>query len=523
MSQPDNYWLDKTLPQLLQKNVEKNPDGPSVIWKEGTLSWSELDDRSNRVATGLSQIGVKPGDVVSCQLANRPEFLVLHQALAKCGAVFNPVHRAYRGAETQHIVDFSESTLLVVGPSVKDFSYLDMALEIKSRLPRLKEIVTVGEECSGDVVSFEHLEQTPAQGPPTEPRPDDPFMMFFTSGTTASPKATLHTYNMRLTNSWFCARDMGIRSDDGMLCPSPLSHLWALLNYWSSVIQGCPQILLERYGPEEFRRTVSRGETTVIMGAPAHAMDLLAPPLLDDAILSKIRRFALSGTTCPPDLVRRMRETLPNCKPIVFWGMTEMGGAFYTRPEDPPEIIEHTVGRASGPCVVAVLNEEGQRLPEGQEGELIIKSPFAIEAYFKNPEATEGSVMSDGWFRTGDLGRIDQDGNIQILGRQKELINRGGVKFLPQNVEEVLLSHPAVHMVAIVGMPDERLGERNACYVVPVAGEEPPSLEELCRLLEKEGTSKFMWPERLEIVESLPLTPTGKIQRAVLRERTIEQ
>ena len=131
--------------------------------------------------------------------------------------------------------------------------------------------------------------------------------------------------------------------------------------------------------------------------------------------------------------------------------------------------------------------------------------------------------MSDGWFRTGDLGRIDQDGNIQILGRQKELINRGGVKFLPQNVEEVLLSHPTVHMVAIVGMPDERLGERNACYVVPVAGEEPPSLEELCRLLEKEGTSKFMWPERLEIVESLPLTPTGKIQRAVLRERTLEQ
>ena len=468
---------------------------------------------------GLSQIGVEPGEVVSCQLANRPEFLVLHHALAKCGAVFNPIHLAYRGAETQRIVDFSESTVLVVGPSVKGFSYLNLSLEIKSRLPRLEKIIAVGEPGPAEVIGFEQLEQTPAQGLPTEPQPDDPFMMFFTSGTTASPKATVHTYNMRLTNSWFCARDMGIRKDDGMPCPSPLSHLWALLNYWSSVIQGCPQVLLKRYGPEEFRRTVSQGKTTVIMGAPAHAMELLAPPLLDADILSRIRRFALSGTTCPPDLVRRMRKTLPNCKPIVFWGMTEMGGAFYTRPEDPDEIIEHTVGRASGPCVVAVVDEEDQRLAPGQEGELIIKSPFAIEAYFKNPEATEESVTSDGWFRTGDLGKMDPDGNIQILGRQKELINRGGVKFLPQNVEEVLLRHPAVHMAAIVGMPDERLGERNACFVVPAAGEEPPSLEELCQLLEKEGTSKFMWPERLEIVESLPLTPTGKIQRAVLRER----
>ena len=512
-------WLNKTLPQLLQENVEADPDGPALLWNEGRLSWSELDDRSSRVATGLSQIGVQPGDVVTCQLANRPEFLVLHHALAKCGAIFNPVHMAYRGVEAQHIVDFSESTLMVVGPSVKGFSYLDLALEIKQRLPRLERIIAVGESGPDEVIPFEQLEQTPAQGLPAEPQPDDPFMMFFTSGTTASPKATLHTYNMRLTNSWICARDMGIQKDDGMLCPSPLSHLWGLLNYWSSVIQGCPQVLLERYTPEEFRRTVSRGKTTVIVGAPAHAMDLLAAPSLDAEILSKIRRFALSGTTCPSQLVGRMREQLPNCKPIVFWGMTEMGGAFYTRPEDPPEIIEHMVGRASGPCLVAVVDEKGQSLSAGQEGELTVKSPFSIVAYFKNPEATEKSITSDGWFRTGDLGKMDEAGNIQILGRKKELINRGGVKFLPQNVEEVLLRHPAVQMAAMVGMPDDRLGERNACFVVPAAGGGPPSLEELCRLLEKEGTSKFMWPERLEIVESLPLTPTGKIQRAVLREQ----
>jgi non-ribosomal peptide synthetase component E (peptide arylation enzyme) len=249
-----------------------------------------------------------------------------------------------------------------------------------------------------------------------------------------------------------------------------------------------------------------------------HAIDLLASPNLDPEALSNIRLFALSGTVCPPQLMRQLTETLPSCKPMVFWGMTETGGGFYTRLEDPPEIVENTAGHASGPCVIGVLDEKGKQLAPGEQGELVIKTPFGIPSYLKNPEATEESYSADGWFRTGDLGRMAADGNIQILGRRKEEINRGGTKFLPQSVEEVLLRHPGVHMVALVGMPDERLGERSVCFMTPVPGEPPPQLEELCALLEKDGMAKFKWPERLEIVENLPLTPTGKVQRGVLKE-----
>ena len=341
--------------------------------------------------------------------------------------------------------------------------------------------------------------------------------MLFTSGTTASPKATVHTHNMRMSNSWFCGKDMELQESDRMLCCSALSHMWAILNYWSSVIYGCPQVLLTRYRPDAFVSTAAGGQATVVIGAPVHAVDLLASPDLNPEALSSLRLFALSGSVCSPDLVRRLRNTLKGCTPVVFWGMTETGGGFYTRLDDPPEVIEKTAGRVTGGCTIAVHDEKGSTLPPDREGDLVIKSPFGIQSYFKNPQATQESFTSDGWFQTGDLAQIDSAGNVQMLGRRKEEINRGGTKYLPEGVEEVIRRHPGVLGVAIVGMPDERLGERAVCFVVPAQGEAPPTLEELCALLEQDGMAKFKWPERLEIIESLPMTPTGKVQRTVLQ------
>jgi non-ribosomal peptide synthetase component E (peptide arylation enzyme) len=196
--------------------------------------------------------------------------------------------------------------------------------------------------------------------------------------------------------------------------------------------------------------------------------------------------------------------------------MTETGGGFYTRLDDSPEVIEMTAGRVSGGCTIAIHDEKGSSRPPDQEGDLVIKSPFGIQSYFKNPKATQESFTEDGWFQTGDLAQIDSAGNVQMLGRRKEEINRGGTKYLPESVEEVIRRHPGVHGVAIVGMPDERLGERAVCFVVPAQGKAPPTLEELCALLEQDGTAKFKWPERLEMIESLPMTPTGKVQRSLL-------
>ncbi|MFB3067707.1 MAG: AMP-binding protein [Acidobacteriota bacterium] len=518
MKRSDSCWLDKTLTDLLRENVEKNPDAPAIEWGDIILSHAELDLKSDRLAAGLARWGIGKGDVVSCQLPNIPEFLILHQAVSKRRAIFNPIHMPYRSSEVEHMLSFADSTMLVVGPPVKDFSYLEMGLEMQQGLPSLRHVVSLGVEAGQGSIPWEELAHESAKAQEEDPQPQDPFLLLFTSGTTASPKATLHTHNMRMSNSWFCGKDMGLRTSDAMLCCSALSHMWAILNYWSSVIYGCRQVLLERYRPSTFPSRLAQGRATVVIGAPVHAIDLLASPDLTPDDLPGLRLFALSGSVCSPDLVGKLRKTLKHCTPVVFWGMTETGGGFYTRLDDPPEVIENTAGRVSGACVIAVRDDQGKTLPPHQEGDLVIQTPFGIKSYFKNPKATQESFTSDGWFRTGDLAKMDSAGNVQILGRRKEEINRGGAKFLPERVEEVILRHPAVYMAALVGMSDERLGERAVCFVVPVQGKAPPILEELCALLEQDGTAKFKWPERLEIVESLPLTPTGKIQRAVLRE-----
>ncbi|MEE8349655.1 MAG: class I adenylate-forming enzyme family protein, partial [Acidobacteriota bacterium] len=368
MSQKESYWLNKTLPQLLRENAEKAADGPAVMWDGQVMNWGQLNLLSDQLAAGLAKLGISRGDVVSCQLGNVHEFLILHHAVAKCRAIFNPIHLPYRSSELEHILDFSESSMLVVGPSIKEFSYMELGLQMKQRLECLQHLVSVGEETAVGAIPFESLKLESAPSL-SEPDPEDPFLMLFTSGTTASPKATVHTHNMRLTNSWFCGADFALREADHMLCCSAFSHMWAILNYYSSVIYGCPQVLLQRYRPEEFLTTAAEGEATVVIGAPVHAIDLLASPQLSPSSLSNMRLFALSGTVCPPQLMRQLTDTLPHCKPMVFWGMTETGGGFYTRLEDPPEIVENTAGRASGPCVIRVLDEEGRQLAPGEEGE----------------------------------------------------------------------------------------------------------------------------------------------------------
>ncbi len=517
----DSCWLDKSLTDLLRENVQKNPDAPAIEWGDITLSHADLDLKSDRLAAGLARWGIGKGDVVSCQLPNIPEFLILHHAVSKRRAIFNPIHMPYRSSEMAHILGFAESAMLVMGSPVKDFSYLEMGLEIQQRLPSLRQVVSLGEERPQGSIPWEELAEESAKAQEEDPQPQDPFLLLFTSGTTASPKATLHTHNMRMSNSWFCGKDMELQTSDGMLCCSALSHMWAILNYWSSVIYGCRQVLLEKYRPTTFPSRLAEGGATVVIGAPVHAVDLLASSDLNPEALGGLRLFALSGSVCSPDLVGKLRKTLKHCTPMVFWGMTETGGGFYTRLDDRAEVIEMTAGRVSGACVIALRDDQDKTVSPDQKGELVIQTPFGIKSYFKNPEATQESFTSDGWFRTGDLARMDSAGNVQILGRRKEEINRGGAKYLPESVEEVIRRHPAVYMTAIVGMPDERLGERAVCFVVPVQGKAPPTLEELCALLEQDGTAKFKWPERLEIVESLPLTPTGKIQRAVLRAKTL--
>jgi acyl-coenzyme A synthetase/AMP-(fatty) acid ligase len=426
----------------------------------------------------------------------------------------------YRAAEVEGILSFAGSRVMIVGPSRGDLHPQGMVLALRPRLPELREIVVVGDRPEPGVVPFTEL--LAAAGADIEaPDPHDPFLLLFTSGTTASPKATLHRHTMRFGNARISAEDMGVTEGDRICSIARFSHLWGLYAYWMGLSLGAAQVLLEHFSPPAFAAVAARARPTVAVGAPAHVAALLAWSELRPADLGSLRLFALSGSVCPPELARRLRATL-EVTPLLCWGMTETGIGLYTRPDDPPEVTEHTVGRASRGCAVAVLDAEGRLLPPGAEGELAIRSPFACEGYVNNWAATAESLGNDGWFLTGDLASMDAAGNVRILGRTREQINRGGVKFHPADVEDVLSRHPAVAAVALVGMPDARLGERNCCFLVPRPGT-PPTLADLTAALAEAGIARFKWPERLELVAELPTTPTGKVQRSLLRQRLREQ
>jgi non-ribosomal peptide synthetase component E (peptide arylation enzyme) len=520
----EGWWLDVTVTDLLRRRAAERPEAPAIIAGDRTLTFADVDRESDRVAAGLARLGVGCGDVVSCQLSNIPEVLVLHHAVAKCRAIFNPIHPPYRAAEVEHILTFAESRVMVVGPPHRGFSFLEMVLGLRPRMPVLRHVVAVGGGDGPDVLPWGALRAGAGDGSHAgkTPHPDDPFILLFTSGTTASPKAALHTHNMRMGNAKFSAEELGFADSDRFLSIARFSHMWGIFSYWMSLWAGASQVLLETFSPQAFLEAAARAGATVAIGAPAHVAAVLDLPGVRTAGVTSLRLFGLSGSVCPPALARGLREAL-GCVPFMLWGMTETAAGLYTRPDDPPEVIEQTVGRASRGCTFAILDENGRALPPGMEGELAMRSPFAFEGYVNNSEATAESFTQGGWFRTGDLANMDAAGNVRILGRGKEQINRGGVKFHPADVEDVLAKHPRVQMAALVAMPDERLGERACCFMVPRPGQAPPGLADLTAFLAKAGVAKFKWPERLEMVEALPLTPTGKVQRTILRARIQQQ
>ena len=513
----EGWWPDVTLTDLLRQRARATPTAPALLTGDRTLTFADLERESGRVAAGLAALGVGRGDVVSCQLANVPEVLVLHHAVARRRAIFNPIHLPYRAAEVGPILAFARSRVMVVGPTLRGFDFVDMVRTLQPSLPALRALVVVDRPRKG-VITWEDLRRADTGPVPETPHPDDPFLLLFTSGTTASPKATLHTHNMRLGNARANAREWRLTPDDRVLSLARFSHMWGLMVYWMALDAGAPHVLLETIAPAAVVEATRRARATVAVGAPAHVADLLAAPEFDPAALETLRLFALSGSVCPPALARRLRE-VAGVTPLMLWGMTETGGGCFTRPDDPPEVIESTIGSAAPGCELAILDDGGKPLAPGCEGELVIRSPFVFEGYLDNPAATAESFTPDGWFKTGDIATMDAGGLVRIHGRSKEQMNRGGIKFHPADVEDVLVRHPAVRQVALVGMPDARLGERNCCFVVLRPGAAAPALEDLTALLDQAGVAKFKWPERLEIAESLPVTPTGKVQRAVLRAR----
>ena len=509
-------WRDESPFDILSAQASRNPDRVAFIDGQGRITYGELKDRVACCAAYLRRIGIERGDVVTVQLPNRIAFPTVFFALELIGAIANKVNPDFRIRELDYILRFSGSKGFICPANFKAFDYVGLARQLRQTIPALTHVVFSGEPVSGEC----NLERGIAESSPLPPGErarvgaDAVFRMAFTSGTTGNPKCVLHSFNTTLPAVRQINRDMLLTENDVQLVYLPVCLNWGYLCLLQAILSGGRAVLLERFSAKAALELIERERVTYIATAPASIVAILNEPELSRYDVASLRVVITGGASAAIETIRDYQTRMPGHL-IELYGMLETGFHSYTRFSDDPARVNGTIGRVVSSMGLKILNEAGSEVPRGEVGEIAASGPSVHLGYHANAAANAEAFTAEGWFRTGDLGRIvDEAGNVAIVGRRKEIINRGGKKFFPREVEELLYTHPKVMHAAMVGVRDARLGERNCLCVIPKAGQSVTLPEMIAHL--KGQVADYKLPEELHIVEELPFTATGKLRRHVL-------
>jgi cyclohexanecarboxylate-CoA ligase len=513
-------WPDRVATGYFDRWVAHKPDDTAIIAfrdEDATttrISWRELARAVTAIARGLAERGVAKGDVVSFQLPNWWEFVAVHLACVRIGAVSNPLMPIFRHRELSFMIAHAESKVLIAPTRFRGFDHGALALALARELPSLGHVFLVGGE--GDH-SFADTLLAGMQGGAIEPGaklgPNDVVQLLYTSGTTGEPKGAMHTSNTLIGTTLSFAERMQLGSGDVVFMPSPLAHqIGFQYGLLVSVLLGAPLVLTDIWNPARAVGLMEEHRVTYMFAATPFLADLASFPNIETRALDAFRVFVTSGAPIPPVLVRSAQEKL-GAHIVAGWGMTECGILTMT------DLSGHKVHESDGYPLpheeARIADEHGNEVLREQEGTLKIRGPALFVGYFKRPKLYD--VDAQGWFDTGDIARMDLQGFIRICGRKKDIIIRGGENIPVVQIESVLYKMPQVAEVAIVAMPDLRLGERACAFVVLRPGGRM-TMKDVRTFLADDGVAKQFWPERLEILEQMPRTPTGKIQKFALRE-----
>lgn len=524
------YWPGRTLLDALDEAVAAHPDKPAIIGhvagagepQRHVVTYAELAERADRIAAALLDLGVEPGRVVAAQLPNWWELAALHLGCLRVGAVTNALMPIFRRRELEFMLGLAGSVVLVVPETFNGFDHAGLAAELAPALPELRHVVTVRPGGGG---SFDDvlLGRAPTDADRAEfarrtPAPGDVVQLAYTSGTTGEPKGVLVTSDVALCNVRDFADRLGLRPDDVLLMASPLAHQTGFLyGLVMPILYGQTAVLQDVWKPVRATEIVRAEGVAFTMASTPFLADLTAQAETDPGAFATFRLFLCAGAPVPRDLVRRATRAL-SARISSGWGMSEMGAVTLTGPDDPDERVFETDGHPLPGVWLRIAAADGTDAPPDEEGRLLVRAASLFGGYLHRPELR--GLDADGWFDTGDLARVDVDGYLRITGRSKDIIIRGGENVPVVEIENLLYGHPAVAEVALVAMPDERLGERACAFVVPAPGA-APTLAELTGHLRAQGTATQYLPERLELLDALPRTLTGKIQKFRLRERLL--
>ena len=515
-------WKDITFYSCIERRAIEHPDLVVFIDERRSLTYKQLKEQVDRCAAFFKSLGIGEGDVVTMQFPNRVEFPIVFFSLELIGAIANKISPDFRRHEVEYILRFSKSKAFVCAASFKGFNYAAMIDDLRGDLPSLKTIVVSGETVVSNVHSLEAglAQSAPlAQSDRVVMDPDAVMRMAFTSGTTGDPKGVMHSFNTTLYTVEVIIGEMGVTSDEVILIWLPVGLNWGYISLLQTVIAGCCAVLMERFDAERALQLIEKHRITFIPTAPASLLAILNVPCLQKYDCSSLRVVVTGGASAAIETIKAYQLNMKGHL-LELYGMLETGFHTFTRFEDDPQKVNGTIGRVVGQMELRIIDEEGNDVPYGAEGEIVAYGPSVHLGYFNNPTANSELFTADDWFRTGDLGKyVDDVGNVMIVGRRKEMINRGGKKYFPREIEEFLYGHPSVLHVAIVGVTDTRLGEKN-CLCVVLKPDHSLTLDDVIKML-KGQVADYKLPEMLEFYDELPFTPTGKIRRHVLTSDVI--
>ncbi|MDM4857564.1 medium-chain fatty-acid--CoA ligase [Escherichia coli] len=513
-------WGDASLADYWQQTARAMPDKIAVVDNHGaSYTYSALDHAASCLANWMLAKGIESGDRIAFQLPGWCEFTVIYLACLKIGAVSVPLLPSWREAELVWVLNKCQAKMFFAPTLFKQTRPVDLILPLQNQLPQLQQIVGVDKlaPATSSLSLSQIIADNTSLTTAITTHGDELAAVLFTSGTEGLPKGVMLTHNNILASERaYCAR-LNLTWQDVFMMPAPLGHATGFLHgVTTPFLIGARSVLLDIFTPDACLALLEQQRCTCMLGATPFVYDLLNVLEKQPADLSALRFFLCGGTTIPKKVARECQQR--GIKLLSVYGSTESSPHAVVNLDDPLSRFMHTDGYAAAGVEIKVVDDARKTLPPGCEGEEASRGPNVFMGYFDEPELTARALDEEGWYYSGDLCRMDEAGYIKITGRKKDIIVRGGENISSREVEDILLQHPKIHDACVVAMSDERLGERSCAYVVLKAPHHSLSLEEVVAFFSRKRVAKYKYPEHIVVIEKLPRTTSGKIQKFLLRK-----
>jgi non-ribosomal peptide synthetase component E (peptide arylation enzyme) len=527
------FWTEETTSDLWERHAKLHPDKEAFVDAEKRLTWYQLKLLSDRLAHGILDLGFKREEFIFILLPNWVESYIMRCACEKAGVLCGTALMTLREKEIEYILKSFDAVGLAIPLEFRRFNYFNAIDEMRPRLPKLRFMFVIGEKIPPRTLSIENMMQQPLEDKYSTDRfqerkykPAEVQTIAFTSGTTGTPKGAEHVLAARMALGKAYGEKPKIHEHDIVLnIIGPVAGLSAAFCYnGSATLVGAKVVLLDIWSPDKTLRLIQDERVTILLAVPAQLAQIVREPDIAGYDLSSLRCICTSTAPLPYALARDLEETFK--VPVLnIYGQVDGGIISGVSIDDPPEVRRTTVGKPHRNTVIALVDDEGNEVATGEAGEIVYTGPTTSSGYFKDLETTLnvwGTLGGDGLCRSGDLAKVDKEGYLTLVGRKKDIINRGGQNIYPAEIEGLLLTHPKLKSVAIVPMPDPIMGERACAYVTLATGEQF-TFEEMVSFLRSKKIAPYKLPERLEIRDELPLTDNQKISKGPLREDIIQR